>query len=59
MIVVSVLTTAPGKPKTHWKQTLLLLPGNGFNVTKLTDINCRITMGVDEMHPRRYNLMVI
>jgi protein arginine N-methyltransferase 1 len=50
-----VLSTAPGRPETHWKQTVFFLP-ESFSVTRGLNIQARISLTTDPENPRRYNV---
>ncbi|KYQ92907.1 putative protein arginine methyltransferase [Tieghemostelium lacteum] len=49
------LSTAPGDPETHWKQTTIPLPGD-IQLQGGEEIICRLQMKQDEDNSRRYVL---
>jgi len=52
-----ILSTAPGDPDTHWKQTVFLLPKT-IQANKGVPIHCRIQFSIDEQNTRRYNVIL-
>jgi len=53
-----VLSTAPGSPETHWKQTVLFLSKELiFDITSIDQsIESKITLFSDGQNPRHYNI---
>ncbi|EGC39266.1 hypothetical protein DICPUDRAFT_27193 [Dictyostelium purpureum] len=49
------LSTAPGAPETHWKQTTILMP-QGIQLEGGETMTCRLQMKQDEENRRRYEL---
>ncbi|KAN0015644.1 hypothetical protein ACTFIU_008385 [Dictyostelium citrinum] len=49
------LSTAPGDPETHWKQTTILLP-SGIDLEGGETMTCRLQMTQDSMNKRIYDL---
>lgn len=52
-----VLSTAPGQPETHWKQTVLILP-NTLLVSKAEEVRCNLLLSRDATNGRSYNITV-
>lgn len=52
------LTTRPGCPTTHWKQTVLWLPGDPAEVGVDDQIGCHVTLTQSEDNPRHYDICV-
>eukprot|EP01080_Neovahlkampfia_damariscottae_P007736 gene7736-12206_t len=54
-----ILSTSPFNPPTHWKQTVILLPGiEGFDVTDNDEIPIKFTFEQDFDNYRLYNLSI-
>jgi len=51
------LSTAPGMPHTHWKQSVVLL-GSFFAVTPGDDLSLQLTVEQDAENPRHYRLSI-
>ncbi|KAM9966370.1 hypothetical protein ACTFIR_006581 [Dictyostelium discoideum] len=49
------LSTAPGDPETHWKQTTILLP-SGIDLEGGETMTCRLQMTQDSLNKRIYDL---
>ena len=53
------LSTRPGSPATHWKQTILWLPGDEpAAVAPGEEIGCHVTLTQSEENPRHYDICV-
>jgi len=53
------LSTRPGLPVTHWKQTILWLPGDEpAAVSPGEEIGCHVTLTQSEENPRHYDICV-
>ncbi|EGG16419.1 putative protein arginine methyltransferase [Cavenderia fasciculata] len=51
------LSTAPGQPATHWKQTNILLPSE-LNITGFENIQVNVSMIQDSENPRLYDISI-
>jgi len=53
------LSTRPGSPSTHWKQTVLWLPGGEPASVSVGDsIGCHVTLTQSDENPRHYDICV-